>query len=325
VVHVNATDAFDRTATDTLNWRILPDLVPSNPGAQTVITTKAISAINMTATGGYGAPYTWSAPATGQQGALPPGLSISSAGSITGTPTTAGIYTSVITVTDPTGRTRTQQISWTVVAAPTVTGLTSLDLMPTWATTQTLGYTCASANCTLTLAGAPTGTGLSLTSTGTAKPSVNVTATSGSVYLIVGAVPTSPASWSLVITPKDNVFNYNAPTATATWTSGLTNITGTHNTNFTTQSVNYTCPTATCTIALSVKNGSTTVSPTPTWLSANASLTSPTATLTVNTGTGVFYVGGKLPVATGTDTVTLTMKNASGTQLGAPAATWTVN
>jgi uncharacterized protein (TIGR03437 family) len=59
------------------------------PGVQGV----AYSSATLTATGGK-APYNWSA--TG----LPPGLTLSSAGILTGTPTTAGPYTPVFTATD---------------------------------------------------------------------------------------------------------------------------------------------------------------------------------------------------------------------------------
>jgi len=45
------------------------------------------------------APYTWSTYA----GALPPGLSLSSSGAITGTPTTADDYFWCVTVTDSVG------------------------------------------------------------------------------------------------------------------------------------------------------------------------------------------------------------------------------
>ena len=60
-------------------------------------------------------PYTYSISA----GSLPDGLSMSSAGVISGTPTTAGTSTFTVTVTDNTGATGTQQFSITVVAATT--------------------------------------------------------------------------------------------------------------------------------------------------------------------------------------------------------------
>lgn len=64
----------------------------NNPGNQTGTVGTATS-LTLTATGGT-PPYTWSA--TG----LPPGLSISSGGVISGTPTTAGTYNVTATATD---------------------------------------------------------------------------------------------------------------------------------------------------------------------------------------------------------------------------------
>lgn len=52
----------------------------------------------LTATGGL-APYTWSV----ISGALPPGLSLDSAGNITGTPTAAGTFNFTVQVIDPIG------------------------------------------------------------------------------------------------------------------------------------------------------------------------------------------------------------------------------
>src|SRR5215471_15863947 len=56
----------------------------------------------LTATGGT-APYTW----TLLSGSLPPGLSLSGAGVISGTPTTAGTYTFTLKVVDASGQTAT--------------------------------------------------------------------------------------------------------------------------------------------------------------------------------------------------------------------------
>jgi hypothetical protein len=52
----------------------------------------------LTASGGL-PPYTWSV----ISGALPPGLSLDSAGNITGTPTTMGTYFATFQVVDPIG------------------------------------------------------------------------------------------------------------------------------------------------------------------------------------------------------------------------------
>ncbi len=67
----------------------------------------------LTATGGT-TPYTWSR----SSGTLPPGLTLSSAGIISGTPTTAGSFSFTVQVTDSPSATDTQPLSLTVSASP---------------------------------------------------------------------------------------------------------------------------------------------------------------------------------------------------------------
>ena len=74
----------------------------------------AIIPVTFTATGGSGAPYTWTDPG----GTLPAGLSISSSGVVTGTPTTLGTSTVKLTVTDSAGRKHTVTFAWTVKVNP---------------------------------------------------------------------------------------------------------------------------------------------------------------------------------------------------------------
>ena len=78
----------------------------TNPGSQSGVVGTAAS-LQLSATGGT-TPYSWSA--TG----LPPGLSISASGLISGTPTTAGSYTVTATVTDAASKTGSAGFSWTI-------------------------------------------------------------------------------------------------------------------------------------------------------------------------------------------------------------------
>ncbi|MBZ5586435.1 MAG: putative Ig domain-containing protein, partial [Acidobacteriia bacterium] len=78
----------------------------------------AITPVTMTATGGTGTGYTFSA--TG----LPAGLTISSSGTISGTPTVSGIFNYTVTVTDGGGHTGTVNCSVTVTPPPNMCGLT---------------------------------------------------------------------------------------------------------------------------------------------------------------------------------------------------------
>ncbi|MCE6998914.1 S8 family peptidase [Saccharothrix sp. S26] len=80
----------------------------TSPGNRSTVVRTA-TGLQLTATGGT-APYRFSA--TG----LPPGLSISSSGLISGTPTTVGTYSVTATVTDSTSRTGSTTFSWAVTA-----------------------------------------------------------------------------------------------------------------------------------------------------------------------------------------------------------------
>lgn len=81
--------------------------------------TVGVSYSNTLAATGGSTPYTWSCSGC----TLPPGLSLSSAGAITGTPTTAGVYTFTPTVTDNASAVDNDNLfSLTIAAAPTGTG-----------------------------------------------------------------------------------------------------------------------------------------------------------------------------------------------------------
>lgn len=79
----------------------------TNPGSKSGTVGTAVSSVTLSASGGT-APYTWTA--TG----LPPGLSVSSGGVISGTPTTAGTYSVTVTATDSASRTGTASFTWTI-------------------------------------------------------------------------------------------------------------------------------------------------------------------------------------------------------------------
>jgi subtilisin family serine protease len=78
----------------------------TNPGNQTTTVGTAVN-LQLSATGGT-PPYTWTV--TG----LPPGLSASTGGLITGAPTTAGTYTVTATVSDSASKTGSATFTWTV-------------------------------------------------------------------------------------------------------------------------------------------------------------------------------------------------------------------
>ncbi|WP_432832378.1 ExeM/NucH family extracellular endonuclease [Dactylosporangium sp. CA-092794] len=85
----------------------------TNPGTQNATVGTAIAPLTLAASGGT-APYTWSA--TG----LPAGLSISTAGVVTGTPTAAGTSSVTVTATDSTSAGGSATFTYVVTAPATV-------------------------------------------------------------------------------------------------------------------------------------------------------------------------------------------------------------
>ncbi|MFE6482963.1 M4 family metallopeptidase [Streptomyces sp. NPDC057757] len=79
----------------------------TNPGSQSSTVGTAVS-LQVAASSTNGGTLTYAA--TG----LPTGLSISSGGAISGTPTTAGTYSTTVTATDSTGASGTASFTWTV-------------------------------------------------------------------------------------------------------------------------------------------------------------------------------------------------------------------
>ncbi|CAG6393669.1 PHB depolymerase family esterase [Streptomyces cocklensis] len=89
----------------------------TNPGDQTAASGTPIHALQVNATdSASGQTLTYSA--TG----LPPGLSISASGLISGTPSSGGTFTAVVSATDTTGATGSTRFTWTV--SGTITGTT---------------------------------------------------------------------------------------------------------------------------------------------------------------------------------------------------------
>jgi 5'-nucleotidase len=84
----------------------------TNPGTRNAVVGAALAPLTLAASGGT-APYTWTA--TG----LPDGLTVTSAGVLSGTPTTAGTAAVTVTATDAAGATGAATFS-IVVAAPAV-------------------------------------------------------------------------------------------------------------------------------------------------------------------------------------------------------------
>jgi len=170
----------------------------TNPGNQTGKVGTAITGVQIQATDSASG-QTLSYTATG----LPPGLSISSAGLISGTPTGAGSFTVTTTVTDSTGASGSATFSWTVAGdgtgnTVTVTNpgnqtgtvgtpISSVQIQATdSAAGQTLSYTAS---------GLPAGLSISSSGLITGTPS-----SAGTTTVTVTATDTTGASGSATFT-----------------------------------------------------------------------------------------------------------------------------
>jgi uncharacterized repeat protein (TIGR01451 family) len=169
----------------------------------------------LTATGGT-TPYTWSV----NTGTLPPGITLSSAGVLSGTPTTAGSYTFSVNVIDANGGIATTSITLVVTTAPVLT------INSTASTSTTTPGSTVTYRITATNAGAVAISGATFTDSlsgvlDDATFNNDVTATSGSIgftspnltwtgNLAIGAVATitfsvtvkNPDSGDLTMTSK---------------------------------------------------------------------------------------------------------------------------
>lgn len=101
-------------ATISFTWDVTTETVtPASPGdLSTVAGTPVDRTVTATDSVASDAPFTFTAKG------LPPGLSVSSAGTITGWPYTTGGYTVTITAKDALGATGTTSFTWTVSQAP---------------------------------------------------------------------------------------------------------------------------------------------------------------------------------------------------------------
>ncbi|WP_263984057.1 putative Ig domain-containing protein [Streptomyces sp. HPF1205] len=113
-VTVTATDSTGASGAASFTWTVSGDgsgntVTVTDPGSQSGTVGTAITGLQVHATdSASGQTLTYTA------SGLPAGLSISSAGLITGTPTTAGTYDVAVTATDSTGASGAASFTWTI-------------------------------------------------------------------------------------------------------------------------------------------------------------------------------------------------------------------
>ncbi|WP_168389207.1 IPTL-CTERM sorting domain-containing protein [Xylophilus sp. Leaf220] len=160
------------------------------------------------AASGGSTPYTWSR--TG--GSLPSGLSLSSAGVVSGTPTQAGAFSPVFTVTDNANRTASRTVTLNV-SAPTlaISPATLPNAVAGVAYTQTLGTSGGTAPYTYLVSGGTPPPGITVSSTG--NVSGNAT-TPGNYSFTVRSTDSSTGSGAPFNTTRNYSVTVSPPTIT---------------------------------------------------------------------------------------------------------------
>ncbi|HEU5355164.1 MAG TPA: putative Ig domain-containing protein, partial [Actinocrinis sp.] len=155
----------------------------TNPGSQSTKVGTAVS-LQVHATDSAGASLTYSA------SGLPAGLSISSSGLISGTPTTVNNYSVTVTATDSTGASGSASFSWAVTSA---TGNTVTVTNP-GSQTSTVGTAVS-----LQISASDSASGQTLTFSATGLPAGLSISSSG----LISGTPTTAATSSVTVTAKD--------------------------------------------------------------------------------------------------------------------------
>jgi Tfp pilus assembly protein PilV len=198
-VTVTVTDAFLRTDNATFTWTVVPALAANQPADQSSTWHQAISTLTLTASGGSGTGYVWSDPSS----TLPPGLSLSSGGAITGTPTAVGTYAVQVGVKDSANRTDSVNFNWVVSYPPLTASQGNVSSTVAVATSLTLAASGGSGNYTWTdptNSLAISGLGLSMTPAG-----------------VISGTPTVSRSYSISLLVTDSVASMSK-TVNFTWT-----------------------------------------------------------------------------------------------------------
>lgn len=193
-VVVTVKDSASNTANATLSVTVDPAVSVTTTSLPTGYAKSVYPNTTLAAMGGAGSPYTWTwSAATGSS--LPAGLSLSSAGVISGTPTTAGAYSVVVTAEDSAKNTGSATLTLTVDAGITIT-----------TTSLPGGYQGTLYASTTLAATGGTGTGYSWTwaaASGSSLPTGLSLTTGG----LISGTPTASGTFNVVVTVKDSANN----------------------------------------------------------------------------------------------------------------------
>ena len=139
-----------RSSTVSFSWTTsYPPLVAANPGPQTA-TVNTADSVTLSVTGGSGS-FAWTGGST-----LPAGLTVTTAGVISGTPTAVGVKAVVLVVTDTKSQvSQNVSFSWTVYARPSVTSPGNQQVTVGLSASLQLPTTCPNAPCSYALVNGP--------------------------------------------------------------------------------------------------------------------------------------------------------------------------
>lgn len=278
--------------------------VPVNPTPRTSTVGTAV-ALQLDVRSGTGVPtHTWSVVA----GALPTGLTLSADGLVSGSPTTvAPASSATVTVADAFGRTGSMDLTWRVVAAPTVTTPSARTSQHSQAVSYAVVSTCPNTPCLFTLANAPAGLTINA-DTGVISGTPTTVGTSANVRITLtdaDAVAATSSAFTWTITPSATIGSPGNRGVTEGQTESVPLV--------------YTCPTTPCTVTLTGTVPGLGLS-----TSASNAANNTTSSLSVSTATGTLYIAGTVQttaVFTGTSrgytpTVTITKGAVSATASG---------
>ncbi|MEO5832170.1 MAG: putative Ig domain-containing protein, partial [Nakamurella sp.] len=268
------TDAVGRTSTVAFTWTIdYPPFSAANPGPQKS-TVGVAAGLVLTTTGGSGS-FVWSGGPT-----LPAGMTLTPAGAVSGTPTTAGTTTVTLVATDTkTTVARTVSFTWTVFPRPTVTAPGNQQSVTNGAVSVQVGANCPNSPCTFVLNNAPATLGISNTG------------------LITGTITSSPQTFAAVTVTMTDSAGASVTSSSFSWTVyGQSTVTAPGAQQSVTGAtvslqVVASCPNAPCTFRLD--NGPATLGISSTGLITGTITSSPqtfagvTVTVTDGTGTAV--------------------------------------
>ena len=203
-IKVTVADADASVTTNYFVWTVGTMAIVSPPTTLTSTKSSAIATVSPVVVGGVG-PYAWTAGTSANPNStLPAGLSINTTtGAITGTPTASAAYSVTLKVTDSTGLTASQTITWTTNTGINVT-LPTANMWSALNTTIT-SITATSAGGTGTWSATGLPTGISVSSGGVISGKPTAAGTYSVALKVTGSSTNDTQAFTWVIAAAPNI------------------------------------------------------------------------------------------------------------------------